>query len=200
MNHKGQILLVVSNLVLAASVSFYVFSPPLVTVPAQALPQIIAPNPLPAATAVALDVRPLQQPLEVLDQSVNRLTLTIQRFNTTSLQYEYLQSEIERLTRLDQTLATRLNEAQKNSPKVKTAEFENSLKQLKVIQDQVQEETKRRRESIVLLVGGLERQRDALTPRQNDVASDPGNGDIPMLVKPTTETPVTPSTPVMPVN
>jgi hypothetical protein len=187
MNTKGQILLVISNLVLAASVSFHVFKATLAPVPAQGPSRVIAPNPPPVAAPVApveLDVRPLQKPLETLDQSVNRLNLTLQRFNTTTIQYEYLQNEIERLTGIDQTLVTRINEAQKRPSTLKTAEFEKSLKPLKALQDQVQVEMKRRRETLGQLIVGLERQLDAQTPAKKVVTGNPERANPPNLVKP----------------
>lgn len=196
MNITGQILLVASNLVLAAAVSFHVYRASLLPVSASVPPPVVAPNPLPPATPVApitLDVLPLQKPLETLDQSVNRLTLTLQRFNTTAMQYEYLQTEIERLSRIDQTLATRINEAQKSPAKAKTAEFEKSLKQLKVIQDQVQAEMKRRRETLGQLVNELEGELAAQTPARKAAASEPANGNTPKRVKPAPATPATPA-------
>jgi hypothetical protein len=187
MNTKGQILLVISNLVLAASVSFHVFKATLAPVPAQGPSRFVAPNPPPVAAPVApvaLDVRPLQLPLEALDQSVSRLNLTLQRFNTTTIQYEYLQNEIERLTGIDQMLATRINEAQKRPSTLKTAEFEKSLKPLKALQDQVQVEMKRRRETLGQLIDGLERQLDAQTPAKKVVTGNPERANPPNLVKP----------------
>lgn len=198
MSITGQILLVVSNLVLAAAVSFHVYRAALAPVPAPVPPPVVAPIPIPPAAPaptvapaapVTLDVLPLQKPLETLDQSVNRLTLTLQRFNTTAMQYEYLQAEVERLTRLDQTLATRINEAQRSPAKVQTAEFEKGLKQLKTLQDQVQAEMKRRRETLGQLIDGLERQLDAQMPAKKAVASDPENGNTPKLVKPSPSAP-----------
>ena len=196
MNITGQILLVVSNLVLAAAVSFHVYRSAFAPVPAPAPPQVVAPHPLPAAPPVApmiLDVLPLQKPLETLDQSVNRLTLTLQRFNTTAMQYEYLQAEVERLTRLDQTLATRINELQKSPARAKTAELEKALKQLKTLQEQVQAEMKRRRETLGQLIDGLERQLDAQMPAKKTAVSNPENGNAPKLVKPAPATPAAPA-------
>lgn len=187
MNITGQILLVASNLVLAAAVSFHVYKATLLPVPASVPPPVAAPNPLPPATPVApitLDVLPLQKPLETLDQSLKRLTLTLQRFNTTAMQYEYLQTEVERLSRIDQTLATRINEAQKSPAKAKTAEFEKSLKQLKVIQDQVQAEMKRRRETLGQLVNELEGELAAQAPARKAAAGEPANGNTPKPVRP----------------
>ncbi len=192
MNITGQILLVASNLVLAAAVSFHVYRASLLPMPASVSPPVVAPNPLPPATPVApvaLDVRPLQLPLEALDKSVSRLNLTLQRFNTTTIQYEYLQNEIERLTGIDQMLAARIYEAQKRPSTLKTAEFEKSLKPLKALQDQVQVEMKRRRETLGQLIDGLERQLDAQMPGQKAAASEPANGNMPKLVKPAPATP-----------
>lgn len=193
MSITGQILLVVSNLVLAVAVSFHVYRAALAPVPAPAPPPVVAPIPLPPAAPaptvapaapVTLDVLPLQKPLETLDQSVNRLTLTLQRFNTTAMQYEYLQTEVERLTRLDQTLATRINEAQKSPAKVQTAEFEKGLKQLKALQEQVQAEMKRRRETLGQLIDELEGELEAQTPARKAATSEPENSNAPKLVKP----------------
>lgn len=192
MNITGQILLVASNLVLAAAVSFHVYRAALAPVPAPVPPPVVAPIPLPPATPAApvtLDVLPLQKPLETLDQSVNRLTLTLQRFNTTAMQYEYLQAEVERLARIDQTLATRINEAQKSPAKLQTAEFKKGLKQLEALQDQIQAEMKRRRETLAQLLDGLERQLDAQMPAKKAAASNPENSNTPKLVKPAPSAP-----------
>jgi hypothetical protein len=172
MNTVSQVILVGSNLALAAAVSLHVLK--------SAPPAIERTKVTPSPASVP---EPLLKPIETLDQSVNRLTLTLQRFNTSSLQYEYLQKEIERLAHLDQTLAKRINLEEDKSSKEKTAEAEKGLKQLQVLQDQVQQELKRRRESVVRLIEGLERQLDSGAPGKTAATPVPENGNEPKMIK-----------------
>lgn len=172
MNTVSQVILVGSNLVLAAAVSLHVLK--------SAPTAIGAAKVTPPSGSVP---ESLLKPIETLDQSVNRLTLTLQRFNTSSLQYEYLQKEIERLAHLDQTLAKRINLEEEKPSKEKTVETEKGLKQLQVLQDQVQQELKRRRESVVRLIEGLERQLDSGVPGKNAVTPVPENGSAPKMIK-----------------
>jgi predicted nucleic acid-binding Zn-ribbon protein len=137
MNTASLVLLVASNLVLAAAVSYHVLKSP----------------PAPAAHGLSS--------VETLDASVNRLTLTVQRFNTTSLQFEYLQKEIDRLGLLDQSLSKRIALEESKASDAET-NAEDGIKQLQTIQQQVRQELKQHRESIVRLVEGLERQLDSI--------------------------------------
>lgn len=172
MNTVSQVILVGSNLALAAAVSLHVLK----SAPPAIEPTKVTPSPASVPES-------LLKPIETLDQSVNRLTLTLQRFNTSSLQYEYLQKEIERLAHLDQTLAKRINLEEDKSSKEKTAEAEKGLKQLQVLQDQVQQELKRRRESVVRLIEGLERQLDSGAPGKTATTPAPENGNEPKMIK-----------------
>lgn len=172
MNTLSQVILVGSNLALAAAVSFHVM---------KSAPPVIEAAKVTQPSASVHE--PFMKPIEALDQSVNRLTLTVQRFNTTALQYEYLQKEIERLAHLDQTLAKRINLEDDKPSKEKTAETEKGLKQLQVLQDQVQQELKRRRESVVRLVEGLERQLDSGVPSKSAATPVPENDNAPKMIK-----------------
>jgi hypothetical protein len=177
----SQILLVSSNLVLAAAVSFYVLKP----APAPSAPVLLAPTPsAPPQAAMntrppVIDLQPILKPIEALDQSVTRLSLTLQRFNTTTLQYEYLQAEIERLAQLDQTLGSRINLGRSAPSQTKSAKSENDLKQLAGLQDQIQQEIKRRRGAVTQLIAGLEQQLGAATVGKTTVVAAPSSSSTP---------------------
>jgi hypothetical protein len=158
MNPISQAILVGSNLVMAAAVSYYVLKPVAAQPPAPP-PVAIQPTPQPNLTTT-VDFQPLLKPIEVLNQSVNQLSLSLQRSNTAATQYEFLQNEVERLDKIDQALATRINLEEAKKPKMPSAETDQSIKRFKSLQDQVQQEIKRRRETITRLIEELERQLD----------------------------------------
>lgn len=178
MSTASQILLVGSNLVLAAAVSFHVLK--------SASLSGAAPM---ADLSRAGDLRFLTEPTGNLEEAVNRLNLTLQRFNTTTLQYEYLQKEIERLGQLDQTLVKRIHLEETKPATAETEDAENALKQLQVFQGKVRQELKRNRESMVRLIEGIERQLDSATQGQKAVGH-PGNVGTPgtETSSPTSET------------
>jgi hypothetical protein len=155
MSQFSQWLLVGSNLLLSAAVGYHVFfraeSP---------APVIQIPEPPPA-----IDLQPLLKPVETLDQSLGKFSSTLQRFNTTIVQYDFLQKEIERLGRLDQALGMRLNmeiakkaEEGKKTEAAEAGEQNKLIDQIREIQGKVQKETERRRETMLQLIAGLERE------------------------------------------
>lgn len=156
MSSPSQWLLAGSNLLLAAAVSYHVFfrapgPAPVVAVPPQSPP--------------ALDLQPLLKPVETLDESLAKFSSTLQRFNTTVVQYDFLQKEIERLGRLDQALGMRLNleinkkaELGEKTPQEEVENQDKLVEQIREIQTKVQKESERRRETMLQLIAGLERE------------------------------------------
>ena len=178
MNPLSQAVLVGSNLVMAAAVSYYVLKP-VATPPPAPPPAAIQPTPQ-ASPSPVVDFRPLLKPIEVLNQSVNQLSLSLQRSNTASTQYDFLQKEVERLDKIDQALATRINLEESKKPKTPSAETEQSIKRFKSLQDQVQQEIKRRRETITRLIEGLERQLDPTALAEKAQPKAPANSQAPV--------------------
>jgi hypothetical protein len=162
MNTPTQTLLVASNLILAAAVSFHVlkFVPP-ATNPVQhpGVPQVIQipQSPLP----LTLDLQPLLKPITALEQSIAHLSLALQQSTTSSAQYDYLQKEVERLETIDKTLADRIATEKSRAPKAQSPSTTADLAKFKSLQDQVQQELKRRRETISKLISRLEIQLDS---------------------------------------
>ncbi len=176
MNSLSQAILAGSNLVLAAAISYHVLKP---TATPPTAPTAIQSTP-PVAAPPAVDLRPLLKPIEVLNQSVNQLSNSLQRSNTASTQYEFLQKEVERLDKIDQALATRINLEESKKPKTPSAEMEQNIKRFKSLQDQIQQEIKRRRETINNLIEGLEPQLDPTSTADKTSPKAPTNSQAPV--------------------
>lgn len=183
MNTPTQTLFVASNLILAAAVSFHVlkFVPP-ATSPIQhpGAPQAtqIPQSPIP----LALDLQPLLKPIAALEQSIARLSLALQQSTTSSAQYDYLQKEVERLESIDKTLADRIAIEKSRAPKGQSPSTTADLERFKSLQDQVQQELKRRRETISKLINRLEIQLDSkpLASRPQPPPSAPLGSSLPV--------------------
>jgi len=167
MNNISQTILVASNVVLAAAVSIHVLK-----------------SPATPATAPSLT-----SGVTTLNESVNDLGLALQRFNTTSVQSDYLHNEIARLANLDQGLGERINFEKSRDPQPPTVEAEKRIQQLEQLQAQVQKELKGRRMAILQVINGLERQLGAATVAQKGSANVIASGIEPKAAK-TEETPV----------
>ncbi len=160
MNQTAVSILVASNVLLAAAVTFQAFK----TQPPLAPAAVIEPPPPPS-----LDLTPLLKPVETLDQSLGQFSSTLQRFNTTIVQYDFLQKEIERLGRLDQALAVRVNIEAAKPESEQTEESTQALDQLRQLHAQVQKETERRRQTMIQLIGGLEKELASTTLNEAEV-------------------------------
>ena len=154
MNNLRQWIHVISNLVLAAAVCIFVFGR------SKEKPAAPAPaGPAAPATTAALDLDPLLEPIASLEESLGRSTETLQRFNTTLIQYNFLQKEIERLANIDQLAGNQLNLELQNKEQLGEEAGEAAderITQLREFQEQVQTEFEQRRQMMLQLIAGLE--------------------------------------------
>lgn len=131
---------------------------------------------------MALDIDPLLEPIASLDESLERFSGTLQRFNTTLVQYDFLQKDIERIGNLEQAIGTRLNQETLNQAQLpedadeetKKA-VEASIGQIREFQEQVQKELEQRRQMMMQLIAGLEQNMAAANPDENAVREIIGN-------------------------
>jgi len=147
-----QWILVVANVTLAIAVVIFVFRPG----PNQ---QAAAAAPNAAPTSVAVDLDPLLKPVESLEEALDRFSVTLQRFNTTIVQYDFLQKDIERLVGLEQAVAVRMNQEEQNKARLGEEageEIDRVIDEIKQFQEQVQKELEQRRQMMMQLISGLE--------------------------------------------
>jgi hypothetical protein len=189
MSDARQWLLTVSNIVLASAVTFYVFGRG-----PKSEEKTSEPSP-----ASAVDLEPLLEPISSLEDSLGRFAGTLQRFNTTLVQYDFLQKDIERIGNLDQAVANRLNQEIYNQSQLgadATEETKKSLEQtitqIKEFQGQVQKELEQRRQMLMQLIAGLEQELATSSLDENKVREI--IGDTPMPAQPPSQTvPTTPT-------
>jgi hypothetical protein len=175
-----QWLLALSNLALAAAVAFHVFIRPASSPVAPGGTETASGGSPEASSALQVDLEPLAKPMETLDRSLAKFSATLQRFNTSIVQYDFLQKEMERLARLDQALGMRLNletAKQAEAGDEPDEELAAVIGQIRQIQAQVQQESTRRRETMLQLIAGLER--ELVTSGIDEQAVREAIGDIP---------------------
>ncbi len=154
MNPLRHWILVASNLIIAIAICYYVF----VRSSREAPPATASAAP---AASVEINLDPLVAPIESLEKSLASYAETLQRFNTSLVQYDFLQKEIQRLANLDQLVANQLNielQASEQLDEEAAAAADETIGQIREFQTQVQSDLEQRRQMIFQLIAGLEEQ------------------------------------------
>lgn len=189
MSAARQWLLVIANIILAVAVSVFVFGRGSDKQSAAFAPQ-----------AVEVDLDPLLKPVESLEEALGRFSSTLQRFNTTIVQYDFLQKDIERLVGLEQAVAMRLNQEQQNKATLGEEEageeIDKLIGQITEFQGQVQKELEQRRQMMMQLIAGLEQ--NLAASNIDEDAMREVIGDTPIPSNPTTESGLPPAPPAPP--
>lgn len=137
--------------------------------------------------AVTVDFAMLQKPIEDLDGRLASLTTTLQRFNTSLIQYDFLDKELDSLVTLERGLAVRAQAIATKKTKENEKDTEAAMGQLKELSTKVQQERVARRQTMLLLISGLEKQLAGLngaTTVADKVPQQPAAVDSPALPLP----------------
>ena len=180
MSAARQWLLVVANIIIAIAVSVFVFGPS---------PEKQAATAAAAPVSVKVDLDPLLKPVESLEEALGRFSATLQRFNTTIVQYDFLQKDIERLVGLEQAVAMRMNQEQQNKAQLGEEageQIDELIDQIQQFQEQIQQELEQRRQMMMQLIAGLE-QNLAASSIDEDAMREV-IGDTPVTPNPNLET------------
>lgn len=126
------------------------------------------------AATVKLDLTDAGEPLDKFGSDVRQLTAVIQRFNTSLIQYDFLKQEMARLNVVDRTIGARAQAtaAAKNDENQEAAD--KALAQLDQLAKQVQGEQNSRRQTMIQLISGLEKQLAGLTLDSDEVSGKNG--------------------------
>lgn len=145
-------ILLAVNLAVSAAIATFVFSRP--------APQSEAETKVVQAEAptVNVDFTSLKEPVENLNANLDQLTSTIQRFNTSLIQYDYLKGEMDRLGGLDRTIGLRAQAALAQATEENAEDTKAAIAKLQELSAQVQGEQQARRQTMLQLISGLERQ------------------------------------------
>lgn len=144
----------------------------------------------PASAGPVLDLEPLAKPIEQLDQRLAGLTTTLQRLNTSTVQFDFLESELEQLAALERGLILRGRALDAARTEENTKQTDEAIKQVTQLISKVQEERLNRRRTLIALIAGLEKQLAGLSGATMIADQVP---ETPAAVEPepVTETPAT---------
>jgi len=184
-----QWILVLANVTLAIAVVIFVLR----SGPA---PQNGPASPGVEPLSVQVDLDPLLKPVESLEEALDRFSVTLQRFNTTIVQYDFLQKDIERLVGLEQAVAMRMNQELQNKANLGDEagkEIDEMIGEIEKFQEQVQKELEQRRQMMMQLISGLEQ--NLASSSLDEEAMREAIGDAPTPVNPNLETGLPPEVP-----
>jgi len=126
----------------------------------QNLPLIGGGDPVP----VVVDISGIEQPLAKVSKDLDQLTSSIQRFNTSLVQYDFLKREMDRLAALDQNIGMRAQVAASQKTGENTEEIEEVLAKLSALSGKVKGEQQVRRQTMLKLISNLEKQLSQIAP------------------------------------
>jgi len=172
-----QWILAIANVILAVAVVIFVFG---------------GGSGKKGAQSAEVDLAPLLKPIESLEEALDRFAVNLQRFNTTIVQYDFLQKDIDRLSGFDQAVSLRLNQERANKEQLGDEagkEIDELIGQIEELKGQVEKEIEQRRQMLMQLIAGLE---------QNLAASNLDEEAMRQVIRetpaaPTTPTPATPA-------
>ncbi len=166
MNNTPLIVLLAINLAATAGLAGWMLNRP-------------QPEPPPPSAAPALD----SAPFESIATELHSLNTTLQRLNTSTIQYQFLDKELDGLANLERALAVRAQTQAAARTDDNAADIDRALGQIREISAKVNEERKTRRQLMLQLIAGLERQLAGLSGAQtvtDKVPAEPvSNPDLP---------------------
>jgi uncharacterized membrane protein len=154
MNRNVVAILVCVNVALTAALAAYLFM--------REEPAPAADEPAPPPV-VNVDFATLEAPVTTLNANLDQLTSTIQRFNTSLIQYDFLKGEMDRLTNLDRTIGIRAQAQLAQATEENVDETKEAIAKLQELANKVQGEQQSKRQTMLQLISGLEKRLADLT-------------------------------------
>ncbi|MDB6077319.1 MAG: hypothetical protein JWO82_1066 [Akkermansiaceae bacterium] len=116
-----------------------------------------------SAKSPGMDIAPLREPIENLSKDVHALNATVQRMNTSLVQYDFLEKEQERLGNLERGLTVRAQAVAAAKTPENATKSDEAVKQIGEVLKKVTAEHAALRQTTLQLIAGLERQLAGLT-------------------------------------
>lgn len=115
------------------------------------------------ANSTGNDLGSLHEPIENLSKDVHALNTTVQRMNTSLVQYDFLEKELEGLGNLERGLTVRAQAVVAAKTPENATKSDEAVKQIGEVLKKVTAERTARRQTMLQLIAGLERQLAGLT-------------------------------------
>lgn len=129
------------------------------------------------------DPNSVQNKLTEVVSEITNLNETVQRFSTSSVQYDFLKREMDQLAVIDQTIGAQAQATASTRTDKNTAEVDEALAKLGKLSQQVKGQLQGRRKTMLQLIAGLEKELAQLT------------GSLPQKIQPKPEIAVPTPTP-----
>lgn len=154
---------------------------------------------------VQVDLTGIDQPLTKVSKDLDQLTSSIQRFNTSLVQYDFLKREMDRLETLDQNIGMRAQVAASQKNDKNTKEIEEVLAKLSALSGKVKGEQQVRRQTMLKLISNLEKQlaeisAPAPTKSGTSTGASSSTAPAPVPVRPANVQPTPTPTPAAPTS
>lgn len=172
MKQTGIILLVCLNLIGTAIFGTLLFQN-------QSISQNSAPQPdVPAE----IDLEALEKPLAQITTEISKLNETVQRFSTSSVQYDFLKREMDQLAVIDQTIGAQAQATLAAKTEENAEAIDADVAKLSKLSQQVKGQLQARRKTMLQLIAGLEKELAELS------------GSLPQKIQPKPEIAIPPAT------
>ena len=172
MKQNGLILLVCLNLIGTAILGTLSFQN-------QSASQNSAPQPnIPSE----IDLQALERPIAQITAEISKLNETVQRFSTSSVQYDFLKREMDQLGVIDQTIGAQAQATLAAKTEENGEAIDANVAKLSKLSQQVKDQLQARRKTMLQLIAGLEKELAELS------------GSLPQKIQPKPEIAIPPAT------
>ncbi len=141
--------------------------------------------------AAHADLSSLQTPITKAAAEIAKLNETVQRFSTSSVQYDFLKREMDQLAIIDQTVAAQAQATAATKTEKNAAEIDAAIEKLGKLSQQIKGQLQGRRKTMLQLISSLEKELAELSgPLPQKIQPKPA-----IAVPPVTPAPVVPAPP-----
>ena len=100
----------------------------------------------------------VQQPLANITSEIEKLNATVQRFSTSSVQYDFLKREMDHLSVVDQTIGVQTQATAASKTEKNAAQVDEAIGKLSNLSQHVKSQLQTRRKTMLQLISGLEKE------------------------------------------
>lgn len=108
--------------------------------------------------AAPIDLSALQKPITEVGSEIAKLNEIVQRFSTSSVQYDFLKREMDQLAVIDQTIGAQAQATAASRTEKNTDEVDVSVAKLGKLSEQVKGQLQGRRKTMLTLISSLEKE------------------------------------------
>ncbi|MFT7172405.1 MAG: hypothetical protein ACI9NQ_000616 [Paracoccaceae bacterium] len=114
--------------------------------------------PVAPESSTTLELSSLAQPLANITSEIEKLNATVQRFSTSSVQYDFLKREMDHLAVVDQTIGVQTQATVASKTEKNAEQVDEAIGKLSNLSQHVKSQLQTRRKTMLQLISGLEKE------------------------------------------